>query len=193
MPNWVTTSFTVSGKDSKAFMDMVMECMKEKKGLFNTLIPRPQTYNDFDTTNYSARHRRQSLRIGEDLPSWGAVRTESGKVTNAYIRAFSDAEKEQEEKYGVVGWYDWDCANWGTKWDASDLYANGDFVSFMTAWSFPEQIFNAIAEKYDISCTGTFEEEGNFHGDFDIQDRQLHVEYHEGSGEDDEEDEILIC
>lgn len=188
MPNWVTTSFTVSGKDRKVFMDMVMECTREKKGLFNTLIPRPQTYNDFDTTNYSARGRRQSLRIGEKLPSFGAVRTESGEVTNAYIRAFSDAEKEQEEKYGAVGWYDWDYANWGTKWDAHDLYADGDYVSFMTAWSFPEQVFNAIAKKYDITCEGSFEEEGNFHGYFNIQDRQLYAEYLDGSGYDEEEE-----
>ena len=185
MPNWVTTSFTVSGKDSKAFIDMVNKCVNEEKGLFNTLIPRPQTYDDFDTTNYSVRSKTQSLSIGDDLPQWGDVRTESGKVTNAYIRAFSDAEKEQQEKYGVVGWYNWNCKNWGTKWDANYLYVKGDFVSFDTAWSFPEQIFNAIAEKYAISCTGTFEEEGNFHGYFDIHDRQLNVEYYAGSGEDD--------
>lgn len=51
----------------------------------------PQTYHDFDTTNYPDK--------------------------------FPEAVKEQQEKYGAVGWYDWNKQNYGCKWDC-------DFDSF---------------------------------------------------------------
>lgn len=45
------------------------------------------------------------------------------------------------KEYGYSGWYDWNVANWGTKWNACDARrANGDkagtlIYDFDTAWS----------------------------------------------------------
>lgn len=46
------------------------------------------------------------------------------------------------EKYGYEGWYDWNVANWGTKWNSCDarLFNNDKekhsiVYTFQTAWS----------------------------------------------------------
>lgn len=48
-------------------------------------------------------------------------------------------------------WYDWHCDYWGTKWNSynySDNLANDDEISFWTAWSEPEPIWEALSRRY---------------------------------------------
>lgn len=57
------------------------------------------------------------------------------------------------------GWYSWSIKKWGTKWNAYRCMLRGSVFdapgasgalefSFCTAWSFPEPVFRALAEKY---------------------------------------------
>jgi hypothetical protein len=64
-------------------------------------------------------------------------------------------------------WYNWRVHNWGTKWDCYDLtiseddMPNGFEASFNTAWSPPEDIFNALNEKYEgMSISWFYDEPG---------------------------------
>ena len=64
-------------------------------------------------------------------------------------------------------WYNWRVHNWGTKWDCYDLsidecdLPNGFEASFNTAWSPPEEICNAIREKFEnISISWFYDEPG---------------------------------
>ena len=34
-----------------------------------------------------------------------------------YVRGYKRAKAYQQKKYGVIGWYDWNCENYGCKWD----------------------------------------------------------------------------
>ena len=34
-----------------------------------------------------------------------------------YVRGYKRAKAYQQKKYGIVGWYDWNCENYGCKWD----------------------------------------------------------------------------
>ena len=34
-----------------------------------------------------------------------------------HVRGYKRAKAYQQKKYGVVGWYDWNCENYGCKWD----------------------------------------------------------------------------
>lgn len=52
------------------------------------------------------------------------------------------------KNYGFATWYDWCRANWGTKWNSYDGYADGNIVEFSTAWSSPEPIIAKIAEMF---------------------------------------------
>lgn len=54
---------------------------------------------------------------------------------------------------GVVCWYEWNVANWGTKWggySASDKALPGDLceLRFDTAWSHPYPIITALAARH---------------------------------------------
>lgn len=75
---------------------------------------------------------------------------------DAYRYAFNKLE------YGTGGWYAWNCANWGTKWNAysmeplcglvegevpSDDVYNPN-IQFQTAWSHPTPVIFALAKKF---------------------------------------------
>ena len=76
-----------------------------------------------------------------------------------------------EDKAGhpVFNWYDWNCENWGTKWNACDpeVFLGDDFLmlSFDTAWSPPGGFIEALTsqiKKQKLSMTYTWEEEQGF-------------------------------
>lgn len=60
------------------------------------------------------------------------------------------------ELYGHTSWYSWSIRNWGTKWNAysfreiSDCDGRFEFM-FDTAWSTPDPIFDALAERPEVT------------------------------------------
>jgi len=62
-------------------------------------------------------------------------------------------EKANLKKYGYKNWYDWNVANWGTKWDVGGddgltqkLDANTLEASFDSAWAPPTQAYEKLIE-----------------------------------------------
>lgn len=48
---------------------------------------------------------------------------------------------------GVICWYEWNVANWGTKWNAYESSVEHDgTVTFLTAWSHPEPVIFALSK-----------------------------------------------
>jgi hypothetical protein len=80
-------------------------------------------------------------------------------------------------KFGYESWYDWRCANWGTKWDLSedtmveDEVGDVIFYFFDTAWAPPVEFLKNICENYPLlNFHLTYEEPGcAFEGELDIQ------------------------
>jgi len=94
-----------------------------------------------------------------------------------------------------VDWYEWNCANWGTKWNAYECEilqdCNGEYtdmleIKFTTAWCPPEAWVKRLAEKLfehdpDANMCGfyrieSFEDAGTwhvFHNDGTIQSEGL--------------------
>ena len=74
--------------------------------------------------------------------------------------------------HGHTCWYSWACANWGTKWDVSDvdiLYVDTEDshsyhiveLRFDTPWNPPEQIVDFIREQYpDLDINWFYKEPG---------------------------------
>ena len=54
--------------------------------------------------------------------------------------------------HGPLNWYSWNCDNWGTKWNAcnvyKDLYPDTIIYTFETAWSPPINWLKTTAIKY---------------------------------------------
>lgn len=194
MPNWVVTKVDVDGKDKDKFIAWVE---KHKDSLFDSTVPMPKTFRDYDTTNfpYGRKGKNEMLKVGEHLYCPDRI------VDEAYIKGLIRATKYQEQRYGVVGWYDWSCKYWGTKWDASNVLTDMNGIEFQTAWAVAEPIIRAWSEKYpDMEFCVSYADEdlGNNCGQFTYLDGRL-TSYTEGTYEfakelwgwedDEEEDE----
>lgn len=76
------------------------------------------------------------------------------------------------KKYGHESWYEWRCANWETKWTASDLKikrVNSKIlkVSMNTPWSLPLKVLKKLSADYPnttICIVDCEEESGAFVG-----------------------------
>ena len=76
--------------------------------------------------------------------------------------ATSAQQQELRRKYGSSNWYDWNCDNWGTKWDCSEsTYDEEDkILQFQTPWACPQEIISEMAGMFpDLNFTGTFADE----------------------------------
>lgn len=72
-------------------------------------------------------------------------------------------------------WYNWNVANWGTKWDACEAEQDAEYAAadgalvyrFDTAWSYPEPVFSRLTEQYPLlRFTFEYQEEQGWGGTF---------------------------
>lgn len=57
--------------------------------------------------------------------------------------------QKERQLYGDRNWYDWNIANWGTKWNSGDTTRKSDkSVYFETAWEQPLPVLIALSEKF---------------------------------------------
>ena len=148
MPNWTSNIITVEGP--KEVLDKFTadgEPLKNGGYAFSSWIPIPETIKKYDTTNHP---NGEGLKVGEPLDLF---EKDSPIVTEELIEEFKQATKEQLEKYGVVGWYDWNCANYGCKWnmdfDRFDRVSDTELVIEVdTPWSAPANFLLTISKRY---------------------------------------------
>ena len=95
--------------------------------------------------------------------------------------AFANFVPMSKEDF-LNGWYEWACKNWGTKWDASDIYPYMDefedgrlVYNFQTAWAPSLMVTKKMAELYpSLKFTHNFVEEGcSIAGVFKFENGQL--------------------
>lgn len=110
-----------------------------------TFYPMPDTYLLYDTTNHPDG---AGLKVGKP-EYWDEG---SPIVTEEMIEEYKAATKEQKEKYGCVGWYDYNCNTLGTKWDfeLDCLEARDGMLVFDcdTAWSTPVCFLYSVKEDF---------------------------------------------
>lgn len=108
------------------------------------------------------------------------IRNDKGEMTFSKLVPLPDELKDttspvrstvsQEErsrlmaKYGADNWYDWQCKNWGCKWDASESEFwedGGDWmVTFLTPWRPPIEFMRNLSKQFDkITFTLQFADE----------------------------------
>ena len=74
-----------------------------------------------------------------------------------------------KDAYGYPDWYEWNVANWGTKWNAcqEDTYdadITGDKLCFSTAWSCPLEVLLAVSKQVPVTVAYADEDMGSNYG-----------------------------
>lgn len=154
MPNHITTILRIEG--TAAQVKEVLNFIKGEETCidFNKIVPMPETYRKYDTTNHP---HGKGLEIGMPI-SW---EEDAPIATPELIAEYKAATHEQAQKYGVVGWYDWSHTFWGTKWNAYDTEALGDgTIQFSTAWNFPRPVIVALSKQFpEVEFVYTYADE----------------------------------
>ena len=75
-----------------------------------------------------------------------------------YPQQFTDQDKLAEEARQRKDWsvkdgynsggYEWCCANWSTKWNASSVEDHGTYLQFETAWGPPSRVIEAASVQF---------------------------------------------
>ena len=96
--------------------------------------------------------RGQENLLMEFLPTpQELVDTVAGLMGEDKRAAHEAQQRANIEKYGHKDWYDWNIANWGTKWDVSldnvnREDANTVSAAFESAWSPPIEAYRALED-----------------------------------------------
>lgn len=164
MPNWCSNTVVVSG--DAAEVAKFNEWLDDGKALLTKIKPTPQA-------------------LCETMSGFHGDTEEQKKL--------EDQEQSNLEQFGHKNWYDWNIANWGTKWDvdvdiddASSINEQVIF-SFESAWSPPQRAIATLSAKFpSLKIRHAYLEEGcGFVGYDEYEKGELaKEEYNENYGSD---------
>jgi hypothetical protein len=147
MPNWVRNIVEFSG-DEKVIAKMREEIRGEGEDRvidFNKIAPIPKELVGTQAPTLiisQKKYDEQEKRIAnsdltEHEKNWGISRGITQKLADKY-----------RKKFGATDWYEWQNANWGTKWNACDSMEFDNVIEFNTAWSTPFALLLTLSKKY---------------------------------------------
>lgn len=170
MPNWCYNKLKVSGFKNKMEQRLFKEQVRSKGIVgkddedicIEKLFPLPKELEGTQSPSnpisspieYALAKKEYDQAIAKDPNSYA-----SKPITVAM-------SSQLKKKYGVDNWYDWNCANYGTKWGFahSNLYKEGKSYlkyEFDTAWSQPEPAIEKMSALYpNLDFELRFVEEG---------------------------------
>lgn len=180
MPNWTTNTVTITG--AKPVLEKVKELLESKDFVFDfdKIKPMPKSLNiesggimtcamtmaSNKPTSAAYKRAKEQIRLPytmHQMPAgYSAVLT-----TDADVIAVGKLYLENKEKYGATTWYDWNCDNWGTKWNVSDDVLDSESDTelvyyFNTAWSAPIAVLQTLSKQFPdvlIKLESTYEDD----------------------------------
>ena len=174
MPNWVFTTMNVHGEPEK-----IAEFRDKAKKPYNTYYE-----------NWKTKQIEESP-MEADLLFWNFIEPENkdayfadahGTKPEGYESWSMEEKLAHDMKFTGEGWYDWNCRNWGTKWEARGVLEQEDEdgkylrYQFDTAWSPAEGAFRAMVEQHpELSFTFRCEEEQGWGVEYESEDGELTV------------------
>lgn len=168
MPNYIINKIEIGG--DQFTIDELLSSVKSEDCYFDfeKIIPSPEsikiesgTITDMSLAVYEFEETGSDSKLVEYLSySW----IKSQNITNiSELYKYIKKNVYQEDlgkkafnnilQYGCKDWYEWNCKNWGTKWNSSDSSSYTDFngrgnISFQTAWSTPYPVIVELSKKY---------------------------------------------
>ena len=143
MPNWVYNTMTVSGD----------------KATVEAFIKQAAQPYHCKTMKYDGDDWVMVEQISEgSLSFWNFIKPDDSILEEYWgpqpkFESLADSMAKKTNH-----WYDWNCRNWGTKWDACEPESGGiekqadNFYSvdydFSTAWGDPREVFVAMVQQY---------------------------------------------
>lgn len=129
MPNWCENDLYIIGPNR----DLIVESVKTQ-GL-EELDPQARVF-DFQSIIPRPKILDQTI---------------SGSQTKDSLIA----GKQAMEETGYSDWYEWNCAKWGTKWNACDSVVHNSpkrlKFSFSTAWGPPTPVMVELSRKFPLN------------------------------------------
>ena len=161
MPNHVTNILSFSGDEKE-----IKKLLKTIKGEnfedgtprlidFSKIIPFPEELKGTISPT--------QIVTQEEYDEW--MRKYNAGELNGYEKDNKPLTKEMsneyKKKYGADNWYDWRCANWGTKWGAYEISkGEGNSIVFQTAWSTPIPVIEKLSEMFpEVAITLEYADE----------------------------------
>lgn len=145
MPNWVYNSLVIKGE-----ADVIAKIRAQVSAPYET------KHLDWKTNEL------RTEKVEQPFSYWNII-----KPTD--LDAYFD-NPETHDQSGRNHWYNWNCSNWGVKWDASDVYeSDGDdtllVYTFQSPWGIPEAALVELSSQYPTAeLELEFEEEGGWGG-----------------------------
>ena len=159
MPNYVKHRVRISGSKEviSRFTNEILRS-EESEDLcfsFQKVLPRP-----------SSRDIESSSKLEDGMTFLNGSSSEKLSLYERYFRKYKEEMGKKviesislgkigisnQLAYGYPSWYEWNIANWGTKWDACDAIVEvTDGVinlDFQTAWSTCRPVFARLSELY---------------------------------------------
>lgn len=170
MPNWCSNTLYIQAKTDKD-AEILISAFKGKDDdgketcfSFNSIIPRPSSLDitSGSITNMAERYLSEikEAKSPSDLKEleikWQKeaenLSTDFGEGYEAFLK-YADVVSKNIEEHLHPSWYEWNCANWGTKWDASHtkLTREGNLLTFdfFTPWGPAYEVLIHIAEHFN--------------------------------------------
>lgn len=168
MPNHITNILTLVGRSEE--VEKVFAFIKGENGDidFNKIIRMPKAL-DIESSSmgdtgmhYLKAQAKMCFDTMTSLATEAKPHTELSIFEKNAVEYMSKASPKDKKKclslgrkylsnmhkYGYTTWYDWCRAKWGTKWNAYDIYRDGDTIEFNTAWSAPAPVIAQLSKKF---------------------------------------------
>ena len=147
MPNWCRNRVTAYARNgNEQDIARIIEIFESKDSVFGKIIPSP----DWDNT--PNKNGELPIRKEHKNPKTGEV--------SFVTKEFPDGTNDSR-------WYDWNIANWDTKWDINGSVEVEHYDSeqvefnFSTAWSPPEAICRKLRDMFpDVGFSWFYDEPG---------------------------------
>lgn len=159
MPNWVYNSVTVTA--DKASSEAISDLAK-----LVTQVSKKYTIKTIDFPKKSL-NETVNTEVSEPFLLWNII-----KPVGADLKAY---RKSLVKSSATPFWYEWNIANWGTKWEVSDVTftdvsSRCKKYTFSTAWSAPVPVLQSLSMQYPkLNIELEWEEEQGFGAVYNIK------------------------